>query len=216
MNLFMLWFLSLVLAYLLGSLSWSYILARAIYKEDIRDKGSGNAGASNMTINHGWRLGVLVFALDFLKTFLLVKFLPQVSIVNETIGDQAFFLAIVAGLVSILGHVFPFWLNFKGGKGTASAIGLGFGISTKLGLIGLATIVLVTILTKYVALGGIALWISLAIGAYVFTKDLRILALLLLFTCVSIYLHRENIKRIINKEEVSLKFKYDDKDKEKK
>lgn len=210
------WLVYLIIGYLIGNLSFSYIISRLIWKEDIRELSSGNAGASNMTINHGWGFGFLVFLLDFMKTFLLVKFLGQMPLIDNISQDQLLSLSLSVGLMSVVGHVYPFWLKFRGGKGTASAIGLGFGLSTSLGIIGLVTIVLVTVLSGYVALGGVLLWLSLAIGAWFIFKNSTITILLLIFTIFSAYLHRENLDRIIKGEEISLKMKFDEEDKKKK
>ena len=216
MDKILIWVIYLIISYSIGSISFSYIIARLLWKEDIRELGSGNAGASNMTINHGWSLGFLVFALDFLKTFLLVRFaskFPYLPTFNES--DLLIFSSSL-GLMSVIGHVYPFWLKFRGGKGTASAIGLGFGLSAKLGVIGLLTIVIITLVTRYVALGGIFLWLGLSIASWFIFKNITVSLLLLVFTLFSTYLHRKNLVRILNGEETYLKMKYDKDDKIKK
>lgn len=210
------WVYYLFISYLIGSISFSYYISKVLWKEDIRDKGSGNAGASNMTINYGWRYGVLVFFLDFLKTFLLVKFISFLPMVYQLSDNQIFYLALSAGLMTILGHVYPIGMKFRGGKGTASAIGLAFALSYKLGVIGLTTIVLITLITKYVAIGAIMLWLSLALGAWFIFRNYTVVGLLIIYLAFSLYLHRANIYRIINGEETSLKLKFDKKDRIKK
>lgn len=216
MNNVLIWIIYLIIGYLVGSLSFSYIVARLRWKEDIRELGSRNAGASNMTINHGWGYGVLVFILDFLKIFLLVKFFDKFPYLSNLPGEQVLLLKLCVGLMVVIGHVYPFWLKFRGGKGTASAIGLGFGLSTNLGLIGLATVILVTVISGYVALGGILLWLSIAIASWFIFKNAIVTILLLIFTLFSAYLHRANLGRILKGEETSLKMKFDDEDKKKK
>lgn len=216
MKLYIIWVLYIFIAYLIGSISFSYYISGILWKEDIREKGSGNAGASNMTINHGWGYGVLVFLLDFFKTFAVVKFISFFPFVKMLPPQQIFYLGLVCGLASVLGHVYPIGMKFKGGKGTASAIGLGFAMSTKLGVIGLVTIVLITIVTRYVAIGAITLWLSLGLGAWFIFRNYTVVGLIFVFLGFSIYLHRININRIVKGEETSLKLKYDNKDKIKK
>lgn len=200
--------LCVFIGYLIGSVSWSYILTKLIWGYDIREKGSGNAGASNVTINQGWKFGVLVFLLDFLKTFIVVKLINYILGVENIDKIGQFHLSIAAGLASIIGHTYPFWLNFRGGKGTASAIGLAFGLSIMIGIIGFLTIALVTVLTRYVSLGGIALWLSLVVSTYAYYSNIYISLAIFIFMLLSIYKHKENIVRIMNGEEVGIKRKY--------
>lgn len=214
MNKFLIWGICLFISYLVGSISWSYILTKKLFGYDIREKGSGNAGASNVTINHGWKFGVLVFLLDFLKTYLVIKFIHLVPGFENLDQDSQFTLRVFSGLMSIIGHVYPFWMNFKGGKGTASAIGLAFGLDPIIGLMGFLTIALVTMITKYVALGGISLWLGLTILSYIYYKNIYITVGLFVFTILSIYKHKDNLKRILTGEEVTLKKDFKDKDKE--
>lgn len=178
---YIIWVFYAFLAYLLGSICFSYYISRYLWKEDIREKGSNNAGASNMTINHGWFYGVLVFFLDFMKTFLVVKYISFFPFVKTLPQDQIFYLGLVCGLMSIIGHVFPIGMSFKGGKGTASAIGLAFALSAKLGLIGLSVIIIVTMASRYVALGAIALWVSLIVYVWLIFNDATMLGLILYF-----------------------------------
>ena len=156
---------ALIAGYLLGSISWAYILGKIIWKEDIRTKGSGNSGASNMAINHGWKLGIIVFILDFLKTILVMKFFAISAINNGLWYHQILAVRAVAGFASIIGHIYPFWLRFKGGKGSASALALGFGLDSTIGFVATITIVLVSLITNYVSLGGIFVWLALAISS---------------------------------------------------
>lgn len=203
-----------LLSYLLGSLSWSYIISKLIWKEDIRQKGSGNSGASNMIINHGWKYGAIVFLLDFFKTFLATKLIYLFEVSKNYSQDKILIVSAVAGFISILGHIYPFWLNFKGGKGTASALGLAFALDWKLGLIGIISIVVVTLVTNYIAIGGMTTWLFLAIGSWILFKSTIISSLFILMMLISIFLHRKNIRRIKQGTENGLKRKYDDKDKE--
>lgn len=214
MNNILTWVICLLIGYLLGNISASYILTKKLFGYDIREKGSGNAGASNVTINHGWKFGVLVFLLDFLKTYLVIKFIHLVPGFENLDQDSQFTLRVFSGLMSIIGHVYPFWMNFKGGKGTASAIGLAFGLDPIIGLMGFLTIALVTMITKYVALGGISLWLGLTILSYIYYKNIYITVGLFVFTILSIYKHKDNLKRILTGEEVTLKKDFKDKDKE--
>lgn len=204
----------ILIAYLVGSISWSYIISKVLWKEDIRTKGSGNAGASNMTINHGWKFGILVFLLDFLKAFVmvfLVKNLPLFENLNE---NELLRLKFLAGYAAILGHNFPIWHSFRGGKGTASGVGMAFGLGPVIGLIAGLSVVIIGFTTKYIALGGVAFWYITAVASYFIYKNIWIAISFVFMGLLSTYLHRKNLRRIFSGEEVAIKKEFDDKDKD--
>ena len=189
--------LATVLGYLLGSSNMAFYLAK--WKGiDMRKSGSGNLGTSNATILMGWRLGILVGAHDIGKAFLsvwLAKLLfPGIVHIGAT-----------AGVACIWGHIFPFWLKFKGGKGFAPYVGMTFALSWKLALVVVVLIALVTLITDYLALGTITtvtvvpIWMGFAHQSWI------LLLILLLGTGVILYKHRENITRIRNGTEIGLR-----------
>lgn len=196
------YFTVIIIGYLFGCLQWSYILSKTFLNVDIRTLGAGNAGASNTVISIGWKLGVLVAILDILKAIIsifIIKHLFKISFIEEN-----YFLLYLNGLFVILGHDFPFFMKFKGGKGAASLLGMLIGIDYKLGILGFFIILIITIVTDYIALGTLGLNLFLALSAYLYYgMNSVLISLILLF--IAIYLHMPNIKRILIKEEKGLR-----------
>ena len=135
-------------AYLLGTSNMAYYLAKW-KRADLRSGGSGNLGASNATVLLGWRAGVLVAVHDIGKSALAV-FLAQLLF-----PDTAF-IGATAGVASVLGHIFPFYLKFRGGKGFASYIGMSLVLNWKVALAVLALMVVLTVVTDYIVVGTMA------------------------------------------------------------
>ncbi len=207
-------------AYLVGSVNFSILLSRLLLGGDIREQGSGNAGATNMLRTHGKKMGVLVLVLDILKgiaAVLLAKLLSEymiaftqsMSIIHggRWDGYSAFFekisLPYIAGVCVVLGHNFPVYFGFKGGKGVATSLGVVLTLDPKVGLIVLAVAVLIMALTRYVSLGSIvggALFIVLTavemIAAHSFDTVPFVCSLIL--GGLLIARHHANIKRLIN------------------
>ena len=186
--------ISAVVGYLLGNIQAAYILGKLIKKVDIRTMGQGNAGASNAVESLGWKFGVLVAIIDMLKgavSILLIKMLFKVEL-----NSEGAFLLYLAGYTAILGHIYPFYMNFKGGKGTATLIGILLGMNPLYGLIGILFIAATTFLTDYIVLGTAALTTYVVVLTYL--KDLGPGALILsiLGALLSMFLHRKNYKRI--------------------
>ena len=186
-----------MLAYLLGCSNMALYLSR-LKKVNFRDKGSGNLGASNATLLLGWKAGVLVALHDAGKAFLAVLLCRWLYPNLEYVGA-------VAGIACVLGHIFPFYLKFKGGKGFASYIGMTFALNWKLATAILIAAVLITVITDYIVFGTLATIIS--VPAYLgITRHSLILALILLVGTVVIVLkHRENFVRIAKKTEPGLR-----------
>ena len=186
-----------MLAYLLGCSNMALYLSR-LKKVNFRDKGSGNLGASNATLLLGWRAGVLVALHDAGKAFLAVLLCRWLFPNMEYVGA-------VGGIACVLGHIFPFYLKFKGGKGFASYIGMTFALNWKLAMAILIAAVLITVITDYIVFGTLATIIS--VPAYLgITRHSLILALILLVGTVVIVLkHRENFVRIAKKTEPGLR-----------
>ena len=180
--------LTLILSYLIGSISFALIVGKILYKKDIRDYGSGNLGATNAYRVLGIKAGVIVAIADILKGT-LACFLPL--ILSSTINP------IVCGLLAILGHVFSVFASFKGGKAVATATGV-FLFLTPLGVfVGFVVFVLTLVLTKYVSLSSMLACIALFVYSLIF-EDKVIIGLSLLISVSIIILHRQNIKRILD------------------
>lgn len=186
--------IAIVIGYLLGNIQASYLLGRLLKKGDIRTMGQGNAGASNAVESLGWKFGVAVGLIDILKgalSILLIKYLFDVKINADGAS-----LLYINGYAAILGHIYPFFMNFKGGKGTATLVGILLGMNPIYGLIGILFIVSTTFLTDYIVLGTAAL--TTYVVALTYLKDLGKVALIIsiLGALLSLFLHRKNYKRI--------------------
>lgn len=201
----------IIIGYLLGCLQWSYILSMKIKKQDIRTLGAGNAGASNMVVNYGWKIGVLVALLDIFKAIIsifIIKYLINISVL-----DNNMVYLYLNGLFVILGHNFPFYMNFKGGKGTASTFGMLIAIDYRLGIIGFFVILIVTILTDYIALGALALVTFLIISTMYLNLGNPSILIAVIITLLAIYKHIPNIKNILAKKEEGLRRQFKKKSK---
>ena len=147
--------LSILIGYLFGNIQASYLLAKAIKKVDIRTLGFGNAGMSNAVESLGWKFGLLVGFIDVGKgivSILVIKYL-----INVNFNPEGALILYLNAYSVILGHIYPFHMNFKGGNGTAALIGVLLGLNPVMGLIGIAIIILVTLISDYVAVGTFAL-----------------------------------------------------------
>jgi acyl phosphate:glycerol-3-phosphate acyltransferase len=185
-------------AYLLGSIPFGFLLVWLVRREDIRATGSGNIGATNVVRSGAKGLGILTFALDGAKGYAAVA-------VAEWLGhrqgvDAVQHLAVAAGLCAILGHMFPAWLRFKGGKGVATAFGVFLGLCWPAALGAFVFWAGIVALTRYVSLASIlaavvlpflTLWLSP--GKYGWGWG----AVVFLSCYIVIAKHRENIKRLI-------------------
>ncbi|MFJ7941855.1 glycerol-3-phosphate 1-O-acyltransferase PlsY [Peribacillus sp. NPDC096622] len=179
--------LTLFLSYLIGSISFALVVGKLFYKTDIRGYGSGNLGATNTFRVLGKKAGLIVAIADLLKgTFACL--LPQ--IVNSTVNP------IICGLLAILGHVFPIFAGFKGGKAVATSTGVLLFLTPSGTLTGSVVFILTLILSKYVSLSSMLAGIAIFIYSLIF-EDKVIIALSLFISVLVIILHRQNIKRII-------------------
>ena len=189
--------LVILIAYLLGSSNMSYYISK-IKGVDMQTKGSKNLGASNAMVLLGWKYGILVGIHDIGKSALAV-FLAQL------IFPDLPYIGAVAGIASVLGHIFPFYLKFKGGKGFASYIGMTIALNWKLALIICVIIVLATLITDYIVVGT-TLTITIVPTALGIMEHNWILPLILLIgTGVIIYKHRMNYVRIVKGTEIGLR-----------
>lgn len=188
--------LSIIIGYLLGNIQASYLLAKAIKKVDIRTLGFGNAGMSNAVESLGWKFGLLVGFIDVGKgilSVLLIKYLFKIDF-NP---DGALLLYFNAYSV-ILGHIYPFHMNFKGGKGTAALIGVLIGLNPLSGLIGILIIIIVTLITDYVTIGTLALTLYVIGITIYFNMGMIPLLISISGSLLSLYYHLPNYRRILN------------------
>ena len=187
-------FLILFISYLIGSIPFGFLLTKIFLKKDIREIGSGNIGATNALRTGNKLIGYSTLLLDVVKAILPVLYVK----INHPE------LIYIASLCAFLGHVFPVWLKFKGGKGVATYVGILFAISIFLGFIFCVSWLIIFLISKYSSLS--SLIGSLAIPVYIFFNDQMNNALFFGIMFVLIfYTHRENIKRLKNKEESKTK-----------
>lgn len=183
------YFLVLVISYFIGTISGSYIIGKLFLDKDIRKYGSGNAGTTNAMRVLGKKAGVMTFLIDFLKG-LAVTF-----IIGKVFGSIFVPLGILG---AVIGHDFPFYMNFRGGKGVATTLGALALFNFPLTLICYIVWVLGTVLTKMVSVGSILFFVSIII-IYTFMSQLTIVNIILVDTIalIGIVRHKDNIKRII-------------------
>ena len=192
-------FLFITFFYLIGSIPFALILTKLLGHGDIRDIGSGNVGATNVLRTGNKYLAFAVLFLDIAKgllPFLILKLLYDTNTLHSI------FLCHFA----ILGHIFPVWLKFKGGKGVATYIGFLIGFNILLGLYFLVTWIIIALVSRYSSLSSLAA--SLIAPLYFFFINPNIIVgifLLYIFLIISLK-HRENIKRLMNSSENKIKF----------
>ena len=194
-----------ILSYLLGSLNFGVILSNTVKKEDVRDSGSGNAGTTNMMRTYGKTLGLLTIAGDILKVMVAIWIAFKIMDVEElkvTLDNASDYPQVVlksfAGLFAVLGHIFPCFFKFKGGKGVATSGGMVIIIDWRIALILLAIFALTILITKYVSLGSILMAVFYPVFIGIFYKDIILVLIATVFTIIVVVAHRENVKRLIN------------------
>lgn len=189
--------ISVIMGYLLGSSSMAYYISKW-KKQDIRKAGSGNLGASNTAVLFGWGAAVAVALHDIGKAVLAV-------LVAKCLFPDCAYAGAAAGVASVLGHIFPFYLEFKGGKGLASFFGMTLALNWKLALIVAVILVVVTVITDYISLAAISTVIFVPAYTAVITRNLTMTLILCVATAVMLLKHWENIIRIIKHEEIGLR-----------
>ncbi len=194
-------FTVIIVGYLLGCVQPAYIIGRLIKKIDIRKYGSNNAGASNATIVLGWKYGIFVGLIDIAKAIAAVLIVKH-SYINSS---DLHFLMYLTGAFVILGHNYPFYMRFKGGKGTASSIGMLFALDIRIALISVLIILTVTAITDYIALGTIVMMVGFCICTLLFNYGTNPLAVSVFIGSLSLYNHLPNLKRILKRQEIGLR-----------
>ena len=186
------WLISIPLAYLLGSIPFGYLLVKIFRKQDIRTTGSGNIGATNVARSGAKGLGIATLLLDCGKAFLAVKIAQHFSPGNYD-------LAVVAAVAAILGHVFPIWLGFRGGKGVASALGVFLALSPAAAGCTFALFLVIFLITRYVSLASIVGSAFFPLFGLYFlpVRTPIVIAGLLFIPLLVIVKHHENIRRLL-------------------
>ena len=189
--------------YLLGSLSATILLSRTALGGDVRDKGSGNAGATNMARVYGLGAGFLTLGCDMLKAFLAT------GLGSLLLGDLGLALG---GVACMVGHCFPVFHGFKGGKGISVGAALGLMIDWRVFLSIVAVFLIVAFLSKKVSLGSIAAALAISVSSLVFSVGTPKLVLAIVAMCLAVFQHRGNIQRLIRGTEPDFKAAKKDRD----
>ena len=183
-----------ILSYLMGSIPFGFILTKIFLKKDIRDIGSGNIGATNVLRTGNKSLGYGTLFLDVIKAVIPVIYVK----LNYT--DYIF----IASLCVFLGHIFPIWLKFKGGKGVATYVGILFAINIYFGIIFALSWFVIFAITKFSSLSSLIASVSVPVYLLVTGQFKDIFFFIIMFVLI-FFTHRENIKRLKNKEETKTK-----------
>ena len=183
-----------ILAYLMGCSNMAVYLAK-LRNVDLKN-GSGNPGTSNATILMGWGAGVLVGIHDIGKGVLAV-------LLAELAFPQLPYIGAVAGVACVLGHIFPAFMKFKGGKGFASFIGMTVALNWKFALIILAVVVIVTLITDYLVVGTVTM-VATPVVIGILAHSVLLAVIICVATAVILYRHRENYTKIRNGTEIGL------------
>jgi len=195
-------FIILVLIlYIIGSIPFGYILTKLFNLGDIRDIGSGNIGATNVLRTGNKALAFVVLFLDILKGFL-----PLIILKNYFLVTSPEIIIYLIASLTILGHLFPVWLRFKGGKGVATYLGYLFAINYLLGLIFVFSWIIVARIKKYSSLASIVSLIILPFAAILLFSENIIILLFFIISIIIISKHYSNILRLLNKTESKIKF----------
>lgn len=205
---------TVIAAYLIGSINFAVIFSKAFMKKDVRELGSGNAGATNVMRNGGFLPGFLTFVFDALKGF-VACYIGQVVfdyIFRQTGAELAKGVigAYICGFACMLGHVFPFFFAFKGGKGVATSVGI-FAVCCPIAIIvGLCVFAVSLLVSKYVSLGSVLAAVTVVVFSIIFVDKAAPVFPQVLFSlsmgAIVIGKHKDNIKRLIGGTESKVKF----------
>jgi glycerol-3-phosphate acyltransferase PlsY len=206
-----------VIAYLMGSIPTAVWIGRIFYNKDIREEGSGNAGATNTIRVLGLKAGIPVLLFDVFKgwiTLFLLQYWFDGAMNTEELG----LVLVIAAFAVVIGHVFPLFAGFRGGKGIATLLGVGIALYPSIILYVVLIFIAVFLLSGYVSLGSITAAVSLPL-LYILIVSPMIIALLVLSVIVGIFVpltHRKNIHRLINGSENKILYNKENKYKKRK
>ena len=180
-------------SYFLGSIPFGFILTKIFLKQDIRETGSGNIGATNVLRTGNKFLAILTLVLDFLKGYMTI--IVTLKYFND--------LILLSALICLLGHIFSIWLKFKGGKGVATYLGILLALSVNYFLIFIIVWFSILLIFKYSSLSSILSTFGIFIYEYFFLEN-NILSFLFISFIIILYAHRSNILKLINKTETKV------------
>lgn len=203
-----------IIAYLIGSINFSIIISKKVAGFDVREKGSGNAGTTNMLRSVGKKAAAITLVCDILKGVVSIGLAIIIGNISKNLDKEL--LLQIAGISVVLGHTFPIFFGFKGGKGVATSLGVLLMSNWQLGLICLVFALVLMILTKMVSLGSCAAAILFPVLTLFINEHYTVLTegkngnvyfvYSVILAIIVLYNHRENIKRILNGTENKLSF----------
>jgi len=205
-----LFILTAVLSYIIGSLNYSIIFSKIFMNTDVRSSGSGNAGSTNMMRNYGWKAGVITLLTDFLKTFVVTFGTWILFTIYYPVWVQP--AVAVSGLFCVLGHCFPVFFSFKGGKGVAVGAITSLLVDWRCFIVIVASFLIFVAISKHISLGSVIGAIAFP-ASFAFFNDFHTLqgsisfTVTLIICLLVVFLHRKNIVRIFKGTESKLSFK---------
>jgi len=204
-------FICLGIGYLIGCFQTAYFIGKTFFKIDIREHGSKNSGSTNAARVLGKKAGLIVFFCDIFKAILAYVICSAIfngnGVFYNAFGEFGNLPGLYAGVGVILGHNFPVFLKFKGGKGSASGIGLILAFDFRITLLCAVGGIAVVYFTKYVSLASMVITLFLVIGTFIFNFSSEVKMITIFLLLLSVFQHRENIKRLLKGEENKFKFK---------
>jgi len=202
--------LFLILAYLTGSFPSAVWVGRTFYNKDVREYGSGNAGATNTFRVLGKGAGIPVLLMDISKGWLSVNYILLVSNSSQLSSTTFFEFQLAFGVAAVIGHLFPIYTGFRGGKGIATLLGLLIGLNAIAAIVAIVVFVIVFLISKYVSLGSILASLAFPFVVFVILDEKDVNASLELFSVfvpiLTLITHQKNIERLIRGEENKVKF----------
>jgi glycerol-3-phosphate acyltransferase PlsY len=198
---------ALILAYLLGSIPTAVWIGRAFYKIDVREYGSGNAGATNTFRVLGKKAGIPVMLIDILKGFTATN-LAYLAVLGATYGAKPHSVVftnyeLALGITAVMGHLFPIFAGFRGGKGVASLFGMVLAVHLQAALLCVVVFIIILLITRYVSLSSIIAGFTFLIGVtFVFPRGINSIVIYGMCICVLILVtHQRNIERLLHGKE---------------
>ena len=209
--------LFLILAYLTGSFPSAVWVGRTFYNKDVREYGSGNAGATNTFRVLGKGAGIPVLMMDVFKGWLSVNYIyfitdasPLKFSFTETVTSSQFEIQLALGIAAVIGHLFPLYTGFRGGKGIATLLGLLIGLNPIAAISSIVVFIIVFLISKYVSLGSILASVAFPVVVFMVLDEKDVNSSLELFSVfvpiLTLITHQKNIERLIRGEENKVKF----------
>ena len=202
--------LFLILAYFTGSFPSAVWVGRTFYNKDVREYGSGNAGATNTFRVLGKGAGIPVLLMDIFKGWLSVNYILIVSNSSQLSSTTFFEFQLAFGVAAVIGHLFPIYTGFRGGKGIATLLGLLIGLNWIAAIVAIVVFVIVFLISKYVSLGSVVASLAFPFVVFVILDEKDVNTSLELFSVfvpiLTLITHQKNIERLIRGEENKVKF----------